>query len=542
MKVFRKLVILSHRYLGIALSLLVIMWFATGITMMYAGGMPRVTPEMRLERLDPVDFSRVGLTPAEAAERAGLDQPGRAVLFTILGRPAYRLGGRGTTVVFADTGEVLEELSLSRSRAVAARFARVEPGQVHHVRTLHEVDQWTLQTRLPLHKFRVDDEAGTEVYVQPQAGEVAMMTTRRARGLAWVSTIPHWMYFTALRTNQPLWYQLVVWTSALACVLAVLGLVLGVTQFRLPRRSPAKAEGPRPFRLSAAIPYAGPMRWHYISGIVFGVFTLTFAFSGLVSMEPWVWTNAPGQELPRDVLTGGPADLSRFSTLDPATWHRVLDGRAVKEVEFARMMDEHYFIVRQGSRARDEGDRERLHQPYPIRHARIEDNRLLVAADTMTVRTDPFDQASLVARIKDAAPEASIVESQLLTEYDSYYYSRVGQTPLPALRIKFDDPAETWVYVDPSLSQVVTAINRWGRVERWVYHGLHSLDFGFLYNSRPSWDIVMIVLCLGGLTSSGLGLVMGIQRMRRATRRLAAPQGADESNLLPDSRGTQPAR
>ena len=49
MKLLRKWLILSHRYAGIVLSLLVVMWFVTGITMMYAGGMPRLTPEMRLE-------------------------------------------------------------------------------------------------------------------------------------------------------------------------------------------------------------------------------------------------------------------------------------------------------------------------------------------------------------------------------------------------------------------------------------------------------------------------------------------------------------
>ena len=42
--------------------------------------------------------------------------------------------------------------------------------------------------------------------------------------LAWVSTIPHWFYFTALRNNQPVWYRIVVWTSALVCAVAVLGL------------------------------------------------------------------------------------------------------------------------------------------------------------------------------------------------------------------------------------------------------------------------------------------------------------------------------
>jgi hypothetical protein len=514
MKLFRRAVILSHRYLGIVLSLLVMMWFATGITMIYWGGMPRVTPELRLDRLAPVDFSRVKLTPAQAAERAALDPPGRATLSTVLDRPAYRFGGRSSTVVFADTGEMLEELSLDQSTAVAAAFARVPASQVHHLRTLDEVDQWTLQTRLPLHKFSVDDGNGTELYVQPQTGEVAMMTTRASRGWAWVSTIPHWMYFTALRTNQPLWYRLVVWTSALACVLAVLGLVLSVTQLR--RRTETGLS-----RLSAAIPYSGAMRWHYVTGAVFGVFTLTFAFSGLVSMEPWAWTNAPGLELPRNVLTGGPVDLSRFSLHPAAEWDHVLGSRPVKEVEFARMMDEPYYIVRRGATERDRADRERLHQPYPIRHARVEDDRLLVSAQTFSVRSGRFDDAALIARIRDAAPEARIVDTALLSEYDAYYYSRVGQVPLPALRIKFDDPAETWVYVDPTLSQVVTSINRWGRVERWVYHGLHSLDFPYLYTSRPSWDIVMIVLSLGGLTTSGIGFVLGVRRMRRATRGLA---------------------
>jgi hypothetical protein len=264
------------------------------------------------------------------------------------------------------------------------------------------------------------------------------------------------------------------------------------------------------------------MRWHYVSGIVFGVFTLTFSFSGLVSMEPWEWTNAPGLELPRDVLSGGPLDLSRFATHHPAQWDEILGGRAAKEVEFARMLDEPYFIVRRGAVERDRQDRERLHQPYPIRHARIEDDRLLVSANTFLLRRDLFDEPALLQRIKAAAPDARIVESQLLTDYDSYYYSRVGQIPLPALRIKFDDPAQTWVYVDPSLSQVVTAINRWGRVERWVYHGLHSLDFPYLYNSRPSWDIVMLMLCIGGLTTSGIGFVLGLRRMRRAARTSSA--------------------
>ena len=63
---------------------------------------------------------------------------------------------------------------------------------------------------MPLHKFHIDDGAATQLYVSPRTAEVAVVTTRRRRALAWSGAIPHWFYFTALRVNQPLWYRAVV--------------------------------------------------------------------------------------------------------------------------------------------------------------------------------------------------------------------------------------------------------------------------------------------------------------------------------------------
>ena len=511
MKLFRRLVILSHRYLGIALSLLIAVWFASGIVMMYAGGMPRLTPELRLERLKPLDISAVRLTPAEAAARAGIDGPsGRVLLLTVLDRPAYRIGaGGGTAMVFADTGDLLDEITTDQAHGIAARFLELPRDRVRYVQTLDDVDQWTLlQSRqLPLHKFVAEDEAGTEVYLSPYTGEVAMHTTRWSRALAWMGVIPHWLYFTALRTNQPLWYDIVVWTSAVACVIALLGLILGVIQFRRTK----------PFRLADSIPYAGWMRWHYITGAVFGVFTLTWAYSGLLSMEPFAWTQATGLEVDGEVFTGGPVDLARYPAMDPARWDDVTGGRAVKEIELTRIQDEHYYVVRHAPIVGDLGRRERLHQPYPV-NGRVAPDRVLVSASTLEARHEPFSVDSLVTRLRTAMPDVPMVEHQLLTEYDSYYYSRRQQTPLPVLRVKFADPAETWVYVDPEMSQVLAEIHRLNRVERWLYNGLHSLDFAFWYNSW-TWDVGMIALCLGGFASSGIGAVLGVRRIARNARR-----------------------
>ncbi|MEQ1758550.1 MAG: PepSY domain-containing protein [Vicinamibacterales bacterium] len=508
MTFIRKWLILSHRYAGIVLSALVMLWFASGIVMMYAGGLPRVTPALRLERMPDLDLTSVHLSAADATARleaaGSTARAGRAQLLTVMNRPAYRVG---TATVFADTGDVMAALTVDEARQVASRFMQVADDRVRFARTLTSVDQWTLgQGRgLPLHKFQVDDEGGTEIYVQPRTGEIATMTTRTSRALAWVGVIPHWLYFAALRANQPLWYQIVVWTSAAACAVTILGMVLGFTQFR-------KA---RPFRLAKAIPYAGWMRWHYITGVIFGTFTLTWAFSGLLSMEPFEWTNATGLEPPRDVFTGGPVDLAQFPLLEPTQWNQALNGRGIKEIEFARIQDEPYFIVHPTPLTSTEATRgERLHQPYGVA-GRLEGDRVLVSARTLHPRTDRFSTASILERLKHAFPDEPIVVADLLTDYDSYYYSRGYQTPLPVLRVKFGDPAETWFYIDPAVSQVVAQVHRLNRVERWLYNGLHSLDFAFWYNSRPLWDIGMIVLLLGGLASSTIGLWLGLKRIRR---------------------------
>ena len=517
MRLLNKILMLSHRYLGIAISLLVVVWFGSGIVMMYAGGMPRLAPELRLERLPDLDISRVQLTLAEAAEKAGFDASagwggGRVSLLMLMDRPVYRFAGDAT--VFADNGEVLEEVSLAQATSIAARFANVPEDQVRHVRTLTSPDQWTLgQGRaMPQYKFAVASGAGTELYVQARAGEVTLRTTSQSRFFAWIGVIPHWLYFAPLRVNQPLWYDIMVWTSSLACVLAAMGLVLMVTKLRWPK----------PFRFSPTIPYAGWMRWHYLTGTVFGIFTLTWAFSGLLSMEPYTRTQTEAVSIPRDVFSGGSLDFAKFPKPEPAAWNRALEGRAIREVDFRRIQDEHYYLVRPAPPAGIEAARrERLHQPYNV-NGRAEPDLLLLAADTMDVKREPFSTGSLVARLEKAIPGTPIVEQTLLDDYDNYYYSRGRITPLPVLRVKFQDESQTWLYVDPKLSQPLAAINYYNRIERWAYNGLHSLDFSFWYNNQ-SWYWGMLVLLLGGLASSLIGLCLGIARMRRgAARNLGA--------------------
>src|SRR5215831_14215824 len=118
LRALRRLLILTHRYLGIPLSLLFVVWFASGIAMIYVGGMPALSAEQRLERLPGLDVAAVKVTPEDAAKRALDESPERVTLLTVLGRPAYRIDD---ATVFADDGETLAPLERDAARAVAAK-------------------------------------------------------------------------------------------------------------------------------------------------------------------------------------------------------------------------------------------------------------------------------------------------------------------------------------------------------------------------------------------------------------------------------------
>jgi hypothetical protein len=482
MILFRKWLILIHRYLGIALGLLFVVWFVSGIGMMYAGVMPTLSPEERLARMPGLDWSRVRLTPAEAAEKGQLGPGGgRVVLLTINGRPAYRFTGRGRTTVLADSGAVVEDATESEALSIAARFMTLDESSLRYTGMLTEPDQWTIGNRrqMPLHKIAVNDAVHTELYVSEPLSEVSVVTTRGTRALAWVSAIPHWLYFVELRRSNSVWRQSILWTSGVGSLLALLGLVLGIAQYRTQ--------------------YAGAMRWHYVAGVVFGVFTLTWVFSGWLSMQPWDWTTTDGGSGAglRQAFTGRALNLASFPLPDADAWKRVLAGRAPKEVEFVNVQGEPHYLIRG-----------------------VEAQPVLMTVKPLAVRTGLFPIDSLIARFKEGNPDAPILESELLSSYDSYYYSRNPKPPLPVLRIKVDDPDAAWFYIDPRMSQPVARFSKRERVERWIYHGFHSLDFAFWYDKRPLWDIGVLTLLVGGTVSSGVGFYVGVRRLLRNARRL----------------------
>lgn len=485
MKMVDRIIVLIHRYVGIPMSVLVAVWFISGIVMIYTGGMPALSENDRLASQPDLTVREVLYRPSEVALMHDIGNPVASVkLMTLLDRPAYRIEDINgfNDVIFADNGERFEGLTPEAGRHEAATFAKLPAGIINYRGTIIEPDQWTLTERrhLPLLVFDADDDDSTTLYLSETTGEIVLATSRGTRVLAWIGAIPHWLYFTALRTNQQLWYQTIVWLSVIGCVVGFSGMILLFTRLR-----PSK-----PFRLADSIPYRDLMRWHYYAGALFGIFTLTWLFSGLLSMEPFAWNSRPGLEVDRYAFTGEPVDLTAFGSGNSLA----AAGSGARELEFRQILGRPYLLAKMPGNA----------------------GVLTALFDAETLDTAaPINQAEIVEFIERAAGTLASSVTRLDT-YDAYYYDRDGNLPLPVLRISFDDPALTSLYVDPALASIVRTTHRSERVERWLFNGLHSLDFPFWYDVRPLWDIGVILLSIGGLALSGIGIVLGVRRIRRS--------------------------
>ena len=109
--------------------------------------------------------------------------------------------------------------------------------------------------------------------------------------------------------------------------------------------------------------------------------------------------------------------------------------------------------------------------------------------------------------------------AERLSAYDLYWYPHgTDPRPLPVLRVRFDDPAATWLHLDPETGALLDRLDASGRLQRWLFEAPHRLDFGNLFQARPAWDAVMWLLNGLGATIALSGVVLGWRRLRRRAR------------------------
>ncbi len=500
---FKRALIFIHRWMGVFFCLLFLSWFASGMVMMY-WQYPQVSTDDRLSRAPALDASRIHLSPPQAYARLGADgAPAGAQLVTFDGRPAYRFrfGLGDLSIVYAGDGQIQEDFPPELTLRIASAWTGQPPGAAKEQDNT-EADQWTVSEEFaelrPLRKYSWPD--GQQVYVSTVTGDVVQYTTRASRLAAWFGAIPHWLYFTPLRKHGQRWSRVVIGASGLGTAAALLGITIGLWMYS-PSKTYCYAGAP------AGFPYHGQKRWHAILGLLFGLFACSWAFSGMLSMDPFPKlqegaVDGPDARLAAALREAPP--LEGFAAKPPQEALAEAEasfGSAVKELELTSCAGEPAYLA-----------------AFAPNQTRVIPVRGRPAAE--------FDRDRIIAALQKAARPFALTQVRLVTEYEAYYLDRNNQLPLPVIFVQLNDPARSMYYVDPKTARIVQGYNSNSRWNRWFYHGLHSLNLPWLYKHRPAWDIAVILLLVGGASLSVTALLLAWNVLWRKLAPWAAPRGS----------------
>lgn len=501
----KRLLFLAHRWMGVALCLFFAIWFVSGVVMMYVG-YPKLSPAERLAHLPPLNAGEILISPEQALRAAGMSFPSKDIRLSaaVGGRAAYILTPDGKDraansakprplAVTADDGRVLTRVDASLALSSAAAYF---PGIHANYLALVQEDTWThsraLDSHRPLHLVEMDDPDRTWLYVSTSTGEVVRDASRVERVWGYAGAWLHFLYFLRATSVDAYWSDIIIWLSLAGAVLVLAGSVVGLQRWRFVAR----------YGNGSRSPYRNVlMRWHHVSGLVFALIAFTWVLSGLLSMNPWKIFDSGAPQLKLQAYAGGPLKVDEFHVKPADIVEAQARNGGVRELRFVHVAGAPYVQALDGTGRTTVFDaRER-----EAKRAAIEDSALRSAA----------------ARLS----QARITQITEIREYDAYYYARAPHTmlgsaerPLPVWRIEFDDAQATWAHIDPATGTVIGRLDDHQRLRRWLFAFFHSWDWPPLLDRRPLWDVLLIVLSLGGAVLSLTGVVIGWRRLVRVSQ------------------------
>ena len=495
---------LVHRWLSIAIGVVVVSWFISGFVMMYYPW-PALTESARLAFDAPFDLPKNGVGLQRAAARAAQalrmtpdNALTRARLTTVGSRLVYAFSrdhrGSDEQVLLVDalTGDAISPLDSSDAVAIA-RVVMPSAARVTDVWLEQHGDHYLMSGEyrrdFPDWVVRFDDSSATAVYVSRASGHITGVVTRRTRITTWLGAVPHWLYFQWLYDRPDAWLWMNLILPGVGAVAALAGLLLGFVQLF----ATVGRNGNR-----RASPYRGVSRWHHLIGATCGVVVLTWTFSGVLTVLGPDNTPRPGQAAS---ARGGAVPWGNFTLSESdalAAVHHV-DGAAR-----ARAIDAIAIAGKPGYLVHLTSGRE-----------------LWVDAVSGVIRSK-LETAAVAVIGHRVLPSTPIARVAMLTSYDAYYYARPHrEMHLPVWRIEFDDPQRSTLYIDAVSGEPTGFVDDEVRRWRWTRDGLHSIDFPAINGRRPLWDLIVWVLLLGGSFSAITGVWLAWRRVRRLTMKAA---------------------
>lgn len=463
--------ILTHRWIGVLVGLVILIWCLSGIVMMYEQ-YPELDLEEQMAGLGPVNLAQCcrgkhSTEDAEARVRWFVVENSLDILVL----RASTTSGSNIAIDLA-TGLRIDGWTDEQLIAIGTDYAAAQDWSAPNKVSRIERDQWTVQGQYQRHRpiLKFENSDGQNWYVSDSTGQVVQVTSRSERFWNWLGSVPHWLYPTILRQHPEIWSQVVIWLSAIGVFLTLTGIAIGIKQLNW-----------RPGQRNS--PYKRWNAWHHYAGLVFGLFTLSWVLSGLFSMNPLGAFESRSFAIERMALNGVNQSLDDVVATIDEIKHSVPTGTV--RIESAYWLGEPFLLAydRVGSAQR-------------------------FSADGVVANLTASD-------IQNAMVELGLSDFRMdrLRHEDTYYYSKHNEVELPVFRVS--NAQNERLYISETSGRLLFTVDQGQRYYRWLFDAMHRGDFHSIVRTRPLWDILVLMLLLGTTVGVATGTWLGIRRVSR---------------------------
>lgn len=484
MKKFNKYLIQIHNISGSLLSLMFVVWFISGIVLIF-DGFPHASREERflhLTEFKEQDFENLQ-TPPKSFK-------GKVVLELCEGRSVYRVksGRKAQKTYDAINLKQIASFDENHAKKLSSSFNGYP---VKEIEKMNELDDWMpwsyYRPLLPLYKCKMNDPAHTVLYISEKTGEIVQETNRRARWSARFGAIPHWIYFKKLRLAKDTWQLVIIILSSFGILMCATGIYAGFVRLR-------KRKGISPYKKFW-------YKWHHLTGFFFGLFVFTFILSGLVSVTSIPdWMVGVNSKEKIDVEWNQKLDLSGHKNTLPKQIFTALNKKqGVRKIEWKTVFNKPQFRVFYDDYQKPE--------VYTLKDGKVIPQKKFSLDDIKRQSEKIFKNTAF-----------SVIEQQ---NYDNYYSgSAMYYLPTSAYKIELSDAANTWLYIDPVSGERVKKLTKNSRLRRWLYRFFHTFDLAILKQNDTLRKTILILLSLVGLAVSITGMMLSFKWFRRNYNKL----------------------
>lgn len=375
-------------------------------------------------------------------------------------------------------------MTLQTIKTIANRWV---DAPILQIDTLAKRDIWIMYDKytkeLPIYKVHFDDSERHQLYISSRTGEVQQFTNKNERLWAYIGSIPHKLYIPALRQHTDVWINTLTVLASLCFIVCLSGIIIGVRAYYIRYK---RGKG-------ISSPYK--KRWyklHNTLGIVFGIFLLAWAISGMMALRKTPqWLVKTHQSYPYNKIAMGDSICLTDFKLKPQQIINTFPD--TKEITWGYFYDK------------------------PIYKTIVNDAPLFFDASIGDKPTKLDLTTEDIARFIKAIHGYSFnFKVELIDKYEEYYLPWKRGLPLPAYRVEVSSKDNNLYYIAKE-SGKITHLDNNRKMRKWLFKAPHYLHFQWLIERPVLWTITIWTLALGCSIVCLTGVVLSFKYLKRKT-------------------------